>query len=82
MLSNPAAFPPTSKSLKAALLFNPWTFASRANESLPCLLFHRVEEDDERAVKADILWPLRLRLIVPSGHSEGRCVLLKSVFKA
>lgn len=38
----------TSKSLKAALLFNPWTFASRAYESRPCLLFHRVEDEDWR----------------------------------
>jgi hypothetical protein len=36
----------TSRSLKAALLFNPWTLASRANESLPCLLFHLVEDED------------------------------------
>ena len=38
-----------SRSLNAALLFNPWTLASRAKESLPCLLFHRVEDEDGRA---------------------------------
>lgn len=37
----------TSKSLKAALLFSPSSFALRANESLPCLLFHLVEEEEE-----------------------------------
>ena len=55
MLSQPFPYPitntlnrHTSKSLKAALLFNPWTFASLAKESLPCLLFHLVEEEDGR----------------------------------
>ena len=38
----------TSRSLNAALLLSPWTLASRAKESLPCLLFHRVEDEDRR----------------------------------
>lgn len=37
----------TSKSLNAARLFRPWTLASLANLSLPCLFCHRFVEEEE-----------------------------------
>src|SRR4051812_35957007 len=36
----------TSSNLKAARLLSPWTLASRANTSLPCLCFHLEFDED------------------------------------
>lgn len=45
----------TSSNLNAALLFNPCTFASLAKLSLPCLLFHLVDDEEEEASR--VAWP-------------------------
>jgi hypothetical protein len=72
----------TSRSLKAALLFNPWTLASRANESLPCLLFHLVEDEDV-AVLREIrgIGRTSMQLNCCGKNSLPRCPLLNA-FKA
>ena len=78
----PAKRKHTSRSLKAALLFNPWTLASRANESLPCLLFHLVEDEDV-AVLREIrgIGRTSMQLNCCGKNSLPRCPLLNA-FKA
>lgn len=46
----------TSRSLNAARLLRPWTLASRAYGSRPCLLFHLDDAADEEAHRRAVSW--------------------------
>jgi hypothetical protein len=67
----------TSRSLNAALLFNPSSFALRAKESLPCLVFHLVEDEERRASEWLLMTEPNSFLAMPESPSPPRHCGLK-----